>query len=193
MTLITGECRTPEPSDSAVSLVTKLDTVLQSVEKIGVNLEQTRTSLENRIDKATSDFDLLHADHRKLVNRVHDVEHTPSEIQVTTCESVSLVKTLMDCVRTLDNRAEDAEGHARQNNIQVACMLKGVEGMDAVASAETWICDLLTSVALSPFFTVESAHLVPSCHPALILGLFYFDSLITDTVTPSYGRPRRCK
>ncbi|KAJ1155794.1 hypothetical protein NDU88_008520 [Pleurodeles waltl] len=52
----------------------KLDAVLAAVERIGDSLERARTSLEAKIDKVASDLVLLHADHRKLVDKTGTTE-----------------------------------------------------------------------------------------------------------------------
>ncbi|KAJ1103849.1 hypothetical protein NDU88_001270 [Pleurodeles waltl] len=52
----------------------KLDAILAAVKRLGTSLNQTRASLENKIDKVTTDLTLLHADHRKLADRTHSLD-----------------------------------------------------------------------------------------------------------------------
>ncbi|KAJ1103494.1 hypothetical protein NDU88_000917 [Pleurodeles waltl] len=58
----------------------KLDAVLAAVERIGAALDQTQTSLENKLDKVTIDLNLLYADHLKLVDKTRLLEGTLSDL-----------------------------------------------------------------------------------------------------------------
>ncbi|KAJ1209827.1 hypothetical protein NDU88_005199 [Pleurodeles waltl] len=103
----------------------KLDAVLAAVERIGADLDQTRTSLENKIDKVISAFNLLHADHRKLVDKTCLLEDTLSDLASKTSQMDTSLQELVDRVVVLEHRAEDAEGCTRRNNIRVVGLREG--------------------------------------------------------------------
>ncbi|KAJ1103108.1 hypothetical protein NDU88_000536 [Pleurodeles waltl] len=97
----------------------KLDAVLAAVECTGTALDQTRTSLENKIDKMTSDLNLLHTDHHKLVDKTRLLEDTLSDLAPKTSQMNTSLLELVDRVVALEHRAEDAEGRTRRDNIHV--------------------------------------------------------------------------
>ncbi|KAJ1100621.1 hypothetical protein NDU88_005702 [Pleurodeles waltl] len=75
--------QTPRP-EALASNSHKLDAVLAAVERIGTDLDQTQASLESKIDKVTSDLNLLHADHRKLADKTCLLEDTLSDLTPNT-------------------------------------------------------------------------------------------------------------
>ncbi|KAJ1166497.1 hypothetical protein NDU88_006897 [Pleurodeles waltl] len=74
------------------SISDKVDTVLAAVKKIGAALENMRATLECKIDAVLTDLTLLHEDHRKLAEKVHNAELTIEELQLQTWEMDSSLK-----------------------------------------------------------------------------------------------------
>ena len=125
-----GEGAELSQSNQVQSLDSKLDAVL-------VAIEQSRSSLENKIDTVAADLSLLHADHRKLVDKVQEAEHTLTQLQPEVKSLDVSVQSLLERVRFLEGRAEDAEGRSRRNNIRVVGVPEGCEGQDATKYMET--------------------------------------------------------
>ncbi|KAJ1175092.1 hypothetical protein NDU88_000383 [Pleurodeles waltl] len=91
----------------------KLDAVLEAVERLGTSLDQTRTSLEQKIDTVATDLNLLDTDHRKLVDKTRTMEHTLHKLtpKPSKCKPLSLLGR----VAALERRVDDSEEHFRRN------------------------------------------------------------------------------
>ncbi|KAJ1143234.1 hypothetical protein NDU88_009545 [Pleurodeles waltl] len=72
--------------DASAPASHKLDAVLAAVEPLGTSLDQTITSLENKIDKVTNDLTLLHTDHHKLVDKTHSLECNLVDLAPQICQ-----------------------------------------------------------------------------------------------------------
>ena len=136
----------------------KLDSVLNAI-------SQTRTSLEDKIGTVSADLSLLHADHRKLAEKVHMAEQKIAILEPAVVENTESLQPLLDRVRFLEGRAEDAEGRSRRNNIRLVGLPEGLEGQDMATYLEEWILSLLPKDALTPHFSIERAHRVPARKP----------------------------
>ncbi|KAJ1177653.1 hypothetical protein NDU88_002905 [Pleurodeles waltl] len=77
------------------SLETKLHPVLEAI-------EHTRISLETRIANMATDLPLLHADHRKLADKVTVSVQTIVELQPKTQRMESSLRTLLEHVQALE-------------------------------------------------------------------------------------------
>ncbi|KAJ1180454.1 hypothetical protein NDU88_005675 [Pleurodeles waltl] len=111
-------------------------------------LVQTRTLLENKIDKVINDLTLLHTDHRKLADKTRMLEDTLNDLAPKTSQMDTSLRELVDRVTALEHRAEDVEGRTRRNSIHVVGLLEGAEGADAVSYVEKWVCELVTYIFL---------------------------------------------
>ncbi|KAJ1186727.1 hypothetical protein NDU88_003508 [Pleurodeles waltl] len=100
------------------ALEDKLDAVLLAI-------DSTRTSVEAKIDMVSSDLGLLHADDRKLGDRVALVEQTVMALLPRTDNLETSLKELKDKVRMLEQRAEDAEGRSHRNNVRLVGLPEG--------------------------------------------------------------------
>ena len=140
------------------SLDSKLDAVL-------VAIDQSRSSLENKIDTVAADLSLLHADHRKLVDKVNEAERVLTQLQPEVKTLDESVQSLLERVRFLEGRAEDAEGRSRRNNIRVVGVPEGSEGQDATKYMETWLREVIPQATHTQFFSLERAHRVPARRP----------------------------
>lgn len=143
----------------------KLDAVLAAVEKLEETINQTRTSLESKIDKVAIDLTHLRADHRKLADRTATLETTIADIKPQVVQTDKRVQKLLNRVEFLEERTEDAKGRARRNNVHVVGLPEGKEGRDPTSYVENRLCDLLPEGVLSPHFVVEQAHRVPARPP----------------------------
>ena len=108
-----------------------LDTILathsKQFESILQAIQDTKTSLESKIDAITLDVGLLRADHKKLVTRVATVETELSDLHPATKDLQHTVKRLASEVQGLQRRAEDAEGRSRRNNVRFVGFAEGSE------------------------------------------------------------------
>ncbi|KAJ1117917.1 hypothetical protein NDU88_006113 [Pleurodeles waltl] len=158
------------------------------------SLERAHTSLEAKIDKVASDLVLLHADHRKLADKTGTIEARVDELTPVASRLESTVGDTLTRVAELERRVEDAEGRTRRNNIRVVGLPEGAEGRDAVAYSESWLRVLVPAGTLTPFFSVERAHRIPTRprppgsvpRPFIICLLHYADrDIILKTVRSS--------
>lgn len=143
----------------------KLDAALAAVEKLGETLNQTRASLEGKIDKVAIDLTHLRADHRKLADRTTAVESAVADIAPTVTATDKHVQNLLNRVEFLEGRVEDAEGRARRNNVRIVGLPEGKKGRHPTEYAESWLQTLLPEGTLSPHFVIERAHRVPARPP----------------------------
>ncbi|KAJ1178405.1 hypothetical protein NDU88_003651 [Pleurodeles waltl] len=99
-------------------------------DKILAAIVDTKTALQQDIGAALLGLGLLQAEHRKLAYRVQETERNMADICSAHKAVTHQVTELIDRVRRLEYRAEDAEGRNRCNNIRLVGLLEGVEGND---------------------------------------------------------------
>ena len=138
----------PPPED-------KLDRILAAI-------ESSRISMESKISSVAHDVNILRDDHRKLTEKVKQTEQSISILRPEVTDNTTQTHDLLDRVRFLEGRAEDAEGRARRSNIRVVGMPEGAEGKDAIQFMENWLKTFTPMDETSPFFSIERAHRVPS-------------------------------
>ncbi|KAJ1117751.1 hypothetical protein NDU88_005948 [Pleurodeles waltl] len=97
--------------DRSASITNKLYSTVEAVERLKPFLENTRMSLESKIDNVTDELTMLHADHQKLADKVHDAEQLSTKLQPITQDLDFSLQALEDCVHSLERRAKDAEEH----------------------------------------------------------------------------------
>ncbi|KAJ1117505.1 hypothetical protein NDU88_005704 [Pleurodeles waltl] len=94
----------------------------------------TKTALQQDIGAISMGLGLLHAEHRKLSERVQETECDIADIHPAQEVLKHQVAALSDPVRRLEYSAEDAEGCKRCNNVCVVGLLEEVEGKVTVSS-----------------------------------------------------------
>ncbi|KAJ1192956.1 hypothetical protein NDU88_002262 [Pleurodeles waltl] len=85
--------------------------------KILQAIQDTKTTLETKIDTISQEVNLLHADTRKLADRVDDTESSLATMQPTVQDLQTQMSQLRMEVSSLHCRAEEAEGRSRRNNV----------------------------------------------------------------------------
>ncbi|KAJ1164682.1 hypothetical protein NDU88_005116 [Pleurodeles waltl] len=100
------------------ALEEKLDAVLLAI-------DNTRASLESKIDMVSSGLGLLHTDHRKLADRVTLVEQTVTTLPPRMDNLDTALKELTADVRMPEKRAKDGEGRSLRNNVRLVGLLEG--------------------------------------------------------------------
>ena len=138
----------------------------QTLDKILNAIAESRDTLQQQIGSVAVELGLLRADHTKLSGRVTTHEAVLKTIQPEHQQIQQQLKGLTERVKLLENRAEDAEGCNRRNNIRVVGMPEKEEGGDMVSSLEKWLQETVAPDGLSPFFALERAHRVPTRPPA---------------------------
>ncbi|KAJ1098883.1 hypothetical protein NDU88_003990 [Pleurodeles waltl] len=140
-------------------------------------IDNTWTSLESKIDMVSSDLGLLHADHGKLADRVTLVEQTVMTLPPRMDNLDTALKELMDRVRMLEQRAEDAEGRSRRNNVRLVGLTEGAKGPKPMQYIKTWLCTILP-LDTSPVFSPLSKYIkyrtgvpLPATNSAMIPSL----------------------
>ena len=159
---------TPPPPED------KLDRILAAI-------ESSRISMETKISSIAHDVNILRDDHRKLTEKVKQTEQSITTLKPQVTDNTTQMHDLLDRVRFLEGRAEDAEGRARRSNIRVVGLPEGAEGSNTVQFMEDWLRTFTPLEELSPFFSIERAHRVPSRRPApgspsrpLLAKLFHY-------------------
>ena len=155
----------PASSDPVQGLETILAAHSKQFECILQAIQDTKSSLESKIDAITLDVGLLRADHRKLVSRVASVETNLSELQPTTRDLQHTVKRLATEVHVLQRRAEDAEGRSRRNNVRFMGFAEGSETHNMELFLETWLTEEVFKGNTPKFFSIERAHRTPGKPP----------------------------
>ncbi|KAJ1101508.1 hypothetical protein NDU88_006575 [Pleurodeles waltl] len=115
--------KSPTPGyhkEHPTSLEDKLDRILLAT-------EDSKMSLETKIDPVASDLTLLHADHRKVADKVVMAEQSIETLQPKTQSRKSSLETLADCVQILEQGAEDTEGRSVKNNVCLVGLPEGTE------------------------------------------------------------------
>ncbi|XP_069075335.1 dendritic cell-specific transmembrane protein [Pleurodeles waltl] len=112
--------------------------------------------------KVAVEVGLLRADHQKLTDRVSETENKLLEIAPKQETLEATITDLTDRVLRLEKWVEDADGRNRRDKVWVVGLLEGTEGKDMVGFLEEWMRTVVTPGGLTPFFTLERAHRVPS-------------------------------
>ena len=137
-----------------------------TLDKILHAIANTKSTLQSKIDSVAAELGLLRADHASLSERVKTNEGTLVELQPAQKALQLQVDGLTNRVQVLENRAEDAEGRSRRNNVRIVGLPEKVEGNDMIVYLEEWVKTSVAVDGLSPFFALERAHWVPTRPPA---------------------------
>ena len=146
-----------------------LNTLLAShttqFEKILAAIQDTKNTLEAKIDNVALDVGLLRADHKKLAERVKVIEETNKmahpEIQTLRQD----VTRITNDVENLHKRAEEAEGRARRNNVRFIGFREKTESQAADLFLENWLITNVFANKPPKCFSIERAHRTPGRPP----------------------------
>ena len=84
---------------------------------------------------------IVRADHRKLVDRVTEVELSTITVRPTLQELQTEVKNMAIDIATLHQKTEEAEGRSCRNNIRFLGFPEGSEKPNGDLFLETWLTD----------------------------------------------------
>ncbi|KAJ1134591.1 hypothetical protein NDU88_001042 [Pleurodeles waltl] len=104
----------PPPAD-------KLDLILQEI-------RESRAATEHRIDTIPADLGILKDDHNKLATKLRTAEVTLAELAPQHARNTETIFDLQRWIQQLQNRAEDAKGRSRQNNVRIIGISEREEG-----------------------------------------------------------------
>ncbi|KAJ1138644.1 hypothetical protein NDU88_005025 [Pleurodeles waltl] len=79
-------------------------------------------------------------------------------------EKGTAIELLQQQVQALQERAEDAEGRSRRNNIRILGTPEGKEGKNPTQYVEEWLKSIVED-RLSVHFVVDRAHRIPGRRP----------------------------
>ncbi|KAJ1149890.1 hypothetical protein NDU88_002689 [Pleurodeles waltl] len=141
------------------------EALTQHTEVILAAIQDSKTALQSQIAMLAGEVGLLRDDHNKLKDRVKATE-------VTMQETTSQVKTLtqklalmVNELRTLASKVEDAESRSRCHNIRLVGVPERAEGPSIELYIETWLSEVVLRGTPTKFFSVERAHRIPAVPP----------------------------
>ena len=120
-------------------LESTLDIHTHQFEKILNAIKETKCALEAKIDTVALDVGLLRADHKKLTDRVTEVESTNAAMRPTVQQLQKEVKEMSVDILALRRRAEEAEGFSRRSNVRFVGFPEGAEGANTDIFLEDWL------------------------------------------------------
>ena len=142
----------PDDNEVLRSLESKLDTHTKQFEKILAAIRDTKCALEAKIDTVALDVGLLREDHKKLADRVSEIEFTHSTVRPSVQQLQKEVKNITVDIETLQRRAEEAEGHSRRSNVRFMGFPERVEGNNADLFLENWLISTVLDHNPTKFF-----------------------------------------
>lgn len=115
-----------------------------------------------RIDHWASECTLIKHDLDNIQSRLTLAADCISEVEDATHSHGSQLSELQGLVRSLQNRADDAEDRQRRNNVRVVGLPEGAEGAKPIISAKQFFEQLLLLEDLPPTYMVKRAHSIPT-------------------------------
>ena len=157
--------RSPDSPDMMQLLQATLEGHSKQFDKILQAIQDTKTTLETKIDTVALDLGILRADHRKLAERVTELESGSLTVQPTIHQLQKEVRDMAVDVGALQRRAEEAEGRTRRNNIRFVGFPEKAEAKNSDLFLEEWLGATVLGGNLPKFFSVERSHRTPGRPP----------------------------
>ncbi|KAJ1198933.1 hypothetical protein NDU88_002771 [Pleurodeles waltl] len=105
-----------------------MPTTMQSkFDKILAAIVGTKAALQQDVGAVSVGLELLHAEHRKLAQRVQETEHELEDMRPAQEAVMQKVAALTDRINIREYCTEDVEGRNRQNNVCIVGLPKGTE------------------------------------------------------------------
>ena len=134
-------------------------------EKVLAAIQDTKNTLETKIDNVALDVGLLRSDHKKLAERVKVMEETNKTVHPEVQTLRQDVIRITNDVENLHRRAEEAEGRARRNNVRFIGFREKTESQAADLFLENWLIANIFANTPPKFFSIERAHRTPGRPP----------------------------
>ncbi|KAJ1165275.1 hypothetical protein NDU88_005703 [Pleurodeles waltl] len=109
----------------------KLDLIFQVI-------HESRLAIEQKMGALTTDISFLKNEHRKLVDKVKTNETKLAILEPTIEVHATHINKLTQQLEMVQKRAEDAEGHAHRNNIQILGLREESEGQMLTQYVKNW-------------------------------------------------------
>ena len=153
------------PLEPMKQLETTLNGHTAMFEKILTAIRESKEVLEAKIGTLQEETGLLRADHTKLSERVTETESCLSSLRPTVVEVQQHVKEMRAEMHRLRDRAEDAEGRSRRNNVRFLGFPEKSESPNAELFLEEWLLKEVLRPPVPKFFSIERAHRIPGKPP----------------------------
>ncbi|KAJ1120145.1 hypothetical protein NDU88_008320 [Pleurodeles waltl] len=121
-------------------------------DQILATMADTKRAMQQDIGVVSVGLGLLRAEHRKLAEKMMEVEKVVKDMQPTQQELKKQMGELDERVLKLEWRAEDTEGCNRRNNVRVVGLPEGTEQSDMVTYLENWFASDVALIRLTSFF-----------------------------------------
>ena len=134
-------------------------------EKILTAIRESKEALEAKIGAVQEETGLLRADHTKLAERVSETESCLTSLRPTVTEVQQQMREMRAELHRLRDRAEDAEGRSRRNNVRFLGFPEKSESPNAELFLEDWLLREVLRPPAPKFFSIERAHRIPGKPP----------------------------
>ena len=128
-------------------------------------LQGIQGTMDNKMDKITSEVSLLRADFRKMNDTIKDNKEAISSLQSENKALKGQVQKLTEFAHMAADKLEDIEGRSRRNNVRIIGIPEKLEGPSVELYVENLILEELKPKGLSKHFTIERAHRIPGGKP----------------------------
>ena len=129
----------PAPLEPMKQLESTLNGHTAMFEKILTAIRESKEVLEAKIGAVQEETGLLRADHTKLSERVSETESCLTSLRPTVVEVQQQMKEMRAELHRLRDRAEDAEGRSRRNNVRFLGFPEKSESPNAELFLEEWL------------------------------------------------------
>ena len=127
-----------------------LETLQLQLDKILEAITASREALEQKIETVVVDMTILHADQRKVAERVSIAETSLMGLQPVVSANNTRLESLQGRLAVMERRMEDLEGLDRRSNRRVIGLPEGAEGLNMLSYLETWLTGEVVGEDLSP-------------------------------------------
>ena len=153
------------PVDPTKQLEHTLQKHTEMFDKILLANKDSREALEAQIGAVQLETCLLRSDQTKLAERITETESCLSSLHPTVLDAQNQIRDLKAEVQRLQDRAEDAEGRSRRNNVPFLGFSEKSEGPNTELFLEDWLIKEVFQGKVPKLSSVERAHRIPGKPP----------------------------
>ncbi|KAJ1097014.1 hypothetical protein NDU88_002143 [Pleurodeles waltl] len=106
-------------------------------------IRDSQVAIESRLGKITTDINVLRDDQCKMFEKIKANEQAITTLVPEKTEHVSQLNAMRLRLGPLQDRADDAGGRTKRNNVQIVGILDRVEGRNPTKYIEYWLCTVV--------------------------------------------------